>query len=53
LENIPEKFRSHLAIMGKKAADALPKHQSYDSKMELKEGETARGDQSTPCRKKN
>ena len=41
LENVPEKFRSHLAIMGKKAADVLPKHQSYDCKIELKEGETA------------
>jgi len=41
LENVPKKFRSHLAILGKKAADALPKHQSYDCKIELKEGETA------------
>ena len=26
LRNVPEKFRNQLAIMGKKAADALPKH---------------------------
>jgi len=41
LENILEKFRGQLAIMGKKTADVLPKHQSYDCKIELKEGETA------------
>jgi len=41
LELVPGKFRKYLDIMGKKAADALPKHRPYDCKIDLKEGETA------------
>jgi len=41
LENVPEEFRQFLDIMGKEAADALPEHRPYESKIELKEGATA------------
>jgi len=38
---VPMEFRQYLGIMGKKAADALPKHRSYDCKIDLQEGSTA------------
>jgi len=34
-------FRQYLGIMGKEAADALPKHRPYNCKIDLKEGTTA------------
>jgi len=37
----PEEFRGYLAIMGKEAVEALPEHQSYNCKIDLKAGETA------------
>ena len=30
ISNVPKEFREHLAIMGKKAADALPSHKEYN-----------------------
>ena len=39
LDQVPIEFRQFLDIMGKEAADALPKHSSYDHKIPLKEGE--------------
>jgi len=41
LELVPGKFKKYLDIMGKEAAKALPEHQPYDCKINLKEGETA------------
>jgi len=41
LSLVPEKFHPYLAIMGKEAADALPKHRPYDCRINLKEGEAA------------
>jgi len=41
LKAVPMEFRQYLGIMGKEAADALPKHRPYDCKISLKEGETA------------
>jgi hypothetical protein len=41
LAAVPEEFRQFLSIMGKEAADALPKHTAYDMKIDLKEGTTA------------
>jgi hypothetical protein len=38
---IPEQFQPFLDIMGKEAANALPKHRSYDHEIHLKDGETA------------
>ena len=34
-------FCQYLEIMGKEAADALPEHWPYDSKIDLQEGSTA------------
>jgi len=39
LDQVPNKFQQFLDIMGKEAADALPKHSSYDHEIPLKEGE--------------
>ena len=39
LDLVPKEFRQFLAIMGKAAADAPPKHSSYDHEIPLKEGE--------------
>jgi len=39
LDLVPKEFRQFLDIMGKEAADALPKHSSYDHEIPLKEGE--------------
>jgi len=41
LEQVPTEFQQYLGIMGKEAADALPEHQLYDCKINLKEGATA------------
>ena len=41
IARVPVQFRPFLDIMGKEAADALPKHRSYDHEIRLKEGETA------------
>jgi len=41
LDAVPKEFREHMGIMGKDAADALPKHRSYDCKIDLQEGSTA------------
>jgi len=38
---VPMEFRQYLGIMGKEDADALPKHRSYDCKIDLQEGSTA------------
>jgi hypothetical protein len=38
---VPEEFRQFLSILGKEAADALPKHNTYDMKVDLKEETTA------------
>jgi len=40
-DQIPEEFRGYLDIMSQEAAEALPAHQPYDCKIDLKEGETA------------
>jgi len=40
LEAVPQEFRQHLGIMGKEAAEALPKHRPYDCKIDLQEGST-------------
>jgi len=39
LNLVPEEFRKFLDIMGKAAADALPKHSGYDHEICWKEGE--------------
>ena len=39
LSRVPRKFRKHWAIMGKKAAEMLPQHRSYDCRIDIKEGE--------------
>jgi len=39
LDLVPKEFRQFLDIMGKEAADAHPKHRSYDHEIPLKEGE--------------
>jgi len=39
LELVPEEFHKFLDIMGKEAADVLPKDSSYDHEILLKEGE--------------
>ena len=41
LNTVPSEFRQFLGIMGKEAAEALPKHQPYDCKIQLKDGSTA------------
>jgi len=41
IEAVPQEFRQYLRIMGKEAADALPKHRPYDCKIDLQEGCTA------------
>jgi len=39
-KQIPTEFWQFLGIMSKEAADVLPEHQSYDCKIDLKEGST-------------
>jgi len=41
LKQVPLEFHQYLRIMRKEAADALPKHRSYDCKIDLKEGSMA------------
>ena len=41
LTQVPLEFSQYLRIMGKEAADALPEHQPYDCRIDLKEGATA------------
>jgi hypothetical protein len=41
LDLVPDEFRQFLPIMGKEAADTLPKHTAYDMKIDLKDGATA------------
>jgi len=40
-DQIPKEFRGYLDIMSQEAAEALPTHQPYDCKIDLKEGKTA------------
>jgi len=42
IQAVPKEFRQYLRIMGKEAADALPKHHPYDCKIDLQKGSTAR-----------
>jgi len=39
LGSVPKEFRQFLDIMGQEAADALTEHQSYDHRIDRKEGE--------------
>jgi len=41
LKSVPPEFCQYLGIMGREAADALPKHRPYDCKIELQENSTA------------
>jgi len=41
LKTVPMEFRQYLGIMGKEAAEALPKHRRYDCKIDLQEGSVA------------
>jgi len=41
IKAVPKEFRQYLRIMGKEAADALPKHRQYDCKIDLQKGSTA------------
>jgi len=41
LTNVPGEFKPYLGIISREAVDALPPHQPYDCKIELKEGATA------------
>jgi len=41
IKAVPQEFQQYLRIMGKEAADALPKHRPYDCKIDLQEGSTA------------
>jgi len=48
VEAVPQEFRQYLRIMGKEAADALPKHRPYDCKIDLEEGSTVPWEPSYP-----
>jgi len=41
IKAVPKEFRQYLRIMGKEAADTLPKHRPYDCKINLQKGSTA------------
>jgi len=41
LSLVPAKFHQYLDVMGKELAEALPAHNAYDCKIDLKEGSTA------------
>jgi len=41
IKAVPKEFCQYLRIMGKEAADALPKHRPYDCKIDLQKGSTA------------
>jgi len=41
IKAVPKEFCQYLRIMGKEAADALPKHRPYDCKIDLQKGSMA------------